>query len=260
MVQRIRDICWQVWLPVSLGALWWALSLGSESIYFPALKNILIEFNSSWLFEHYWSDALPSSLRLIAGFSIAVLAGVGLGVMLGLNPRVESAVRPVIDFVRSTPSTALLPLFMLFLGTGQEMKVAMIAFVAIWPILLNTVDGIRAVEPTLTSVAKTFHIRKSHQVLHILLPSASPQIFAGARVGLAIGVIAMVVSEMVGRPGGIGYFILNAQRQFDMTAMWGGLVALGILGFLANFLFKLVEGRALTWHKGMQNRHKEGQS
>jgi ABC-type nitrate/sulfonate/bicarbonate transport system permease component len=258
MVQRLREICWQVWLPVTLIALWWVLSWDSESLYFPALKNILAEFNKTWLFEHSWSDALPSIIRLLMGFFIALLGGIGLGVLLGLNDRLESAVRPLIDFIRSTPSTALLPLFMLFLGTGQEMKIAMIAFVAIWPILLNTVDGIRAVEPTLRSVAKSFHIRKRHQILHILLPSASPQIFAGARVGLAIGVIAMVVSEMVGRPGGIGYFILNAQRQFDMTAMWGGLVALGILGFFINFLFKFVERRALAWHKGMQNRHKEG--
>ena len=255
---RLTKFLWQIWLPIVLLALWWVLSAGTDSFYFPSLQTILDEFWSSWIFSNFITNGIPSILRLFAGFVVALIAGSGLGLVLGLNARLENAVRPIIDFIRSTPSTALLPLMIIFLGTGTNMKVFMIAFVAMWPILLNTVDGIRAVEPTLWSVATTFHIRKRDQIVHIVLPSASPQIFAGARVGLAVGLIAMVVSEMVGNPGGIGYFILNAQRQFDMTAMWGGLVALGILGFSVNFVFKLIERRVLARHTGMQNRHREG--
>lgn len=255
---RMTRFLWQIWLPVVLVGLWWTLSAGSDSFYFPSLETILGEFWSSWIFDNFVTNGIPSILRLAAGFVVAVVAGVGLGLVFGLNDRLENAVRPIIDFIRSTPSTALLPLMIIFFGTGAGMKVFMIAFVAMWPILLNTVDGIRAVEPTLWSVSKTFHINRRDQIFNILLPSASPQIFAGARVGLAVGLIAMVVSEMVGNPGGIGYFILNAQRQFDMTAMWGGLVALGVLGFAVNSIFKLFERRVLAWHTGMQNRHREG--
>jgi ABC-type nitrate/sulfonate/bicarbonate transport system permease component len=258
MNRSITKLAWQLWLPVGLLIVWWFASAGSESLFFPPLSSILQEFWSSWVFEHFISDGLPSIGRLIVGFVIALFLGIGFGLLLGMFERVEVMIRPVVDFLRSTPSTALLPLLIMFFGTGAEMKTVMIAFVAVWPIILNTIDGVRSVEPMLNSVVQTFHINKREWVRFILLPSASPQIFAGARVGLAIAVIAMVVSEMVGRPGGIGYFILNAQRNFDLTAMWGGLIALGVIGFLANSIFKLVERRVLKWHVGLQNRHKEG--
>lgn len=258
MTQKFARLAWQLWLPVGLLAVWWFASAGSDSLFFPPLSSIVAEFWNSWIFEHFISDGLPSIGRLVVGFAIALVVGVGAGVLLGMFERVEEMIRPVVDFLRSTPSTALLPLLIMFFGTGTEMKTVMIAFVAVWPILLNTVDGVRSVEPMLNSVAHAFHIKRAEWIRFILLPAASPQIFAGARVGLAIAVIAMVVSEMVGRPGGIGYFILNAQRNFDLTAMWGGLIALGVIGFLANGIFKLVERRVLVWHVGLQNRHKEG--
>lgn len=253
----LKKILWKSWLAVVLLGLWWVLSINSTSLYFPSLRTILQEFKDTWLFEYFWSDAVPSLLRLLIAFPIALIIGIGLGLFLGINRRAENALRPVIDFIRSTPSTALLPLLIMFLGTGSQMKVVMIAFVALFPIMLNTIDGVASVDGQLRKVAKVFHLNRFHQVLYILLPAASPQIFAGARVGLAIGFIAMVISEMVGRPGGIGYFILNSQRQFDMTAMWGGLVALGLLGFIANALFKIVEHRVLAWHTGMQKLHQE---
>lgn len=248
---------WKSWLAVFLLVIWWVMSFGSTSLYFPSLQNILLEFRETWLFEHFWTDAVPSLLRLLIALPVALVLGIGIGLFLGMNRRAENALRPLIDFIRSTPSTALLPLLIMLLGTGSEMKIVMIAFVALFPIMLNTIDGVAAVDPQLRKVSRTFHIRPLHRVLFILLPSASPQIFAGARVGLAIGFIAMVISEMVGRPGGIGYFILNSQRQFDMTAMWGGLVALGLLGFIANALFKIVEHRTLAWHTGMQKLNQE---
>jgi ABC-type nitrate/sulfonate/bicarbonate transport system permease component len=96
-----------------------------------------------------------------------------------------------------------------------------------------------------------------HRIRYIVLPNAAPQIFAGARTALAIGMVAMVISEMVGTPGGIGYFILNAQRAFDIPAMWTGIIALGILGYLLNKLFGVVERRVLIWHYGMM-AHQQG--
>lgn len=256
-MNTIQSIFWKVWLAVALLGAWWVLSLGSTSLYFPSLQAILVEFGETWLFEHFWSDAVPSLLRLLVALPIALVLGVGFGLFLGMNRRAENALRPIIDFVRSTPSTALLPLLIMFLGTGAEMKIAMIAFVALFPIMLNTIDGVASLDPLQKDVSRVFHLTPAHRVLYVLLPSASPQIFAGARVGLAIAFIAMVISEMVGRPGGIGYFILNSQRQFDMLAMWGGLIALGILGFIANALFKVVERRVLAWHIGMQKQHQE---
>ena len=257
MISTVKDLASRGWLLVALLLLWWFGTASSESLFFPPLAKIMADFRDLWLFEHTLTDLLPSLGRLLLGYSLAVVGGVGLGLLLGLWRPFEESVRPILEFVRAIPGTAMVPIFMIFLGNGTEMRVAMIGMVAAWPILLNTIDGVRAVDPTLNQVAGAFHIKRRMAITHIVLPSAAPQIFAGARVGLSIGIIAMVVVEMVGRPGGIGHFVLSSQRQFDLTAMWSGLIVLGIVGYAANLLFKLVEKKVLWWHINMQSRHKE---
>ena len=251
-------ILWEIWLPLLLIVVWWVGSANSTSFYFPPLSVIASEFNDLWVFEKVPTEIFPSLGRLFLGFGIAVLVGVSLGLLLGTVDWLERAVRPLIEFLRATPGIALLPIMMLILGLGTSMKVAIIALVTTWPILLNTIDGVRSVEPVLRDVARSYRLSTGHRLRYIVLPTAGPQIFAGARTALAIGVVAMVISEMVGTPGGIGYFILNSQREFNIAAMWTGIIALGILGYLLNKLFGLVENRVLRWHKGMMSHHEGG--
>jgi ABC-type nitrate/sulfonate/bicarbonate transport system permease component len=144
--------------------------------------------------------------------------------------------------------------FIVLFGLGVKMKVVLIATGAVWPVLLNTIDGVRSVEPLLLDMARAFRLGRWRRLRRIVLPSAGPQIFAGARTALAIAVIVMVVSEGVGGSGGIGYFLLNAQRNFQLTSMWGTIIALGILGYLLNVLFRIVEAVALRWHRLQQAR------
>lgn len=172
--------------------------------------------------------------------------------------QLEDAVRPVLEFVRSTPGIALLPIAILFLGVGNEMKIAMIALVSFWPVLLNTIDAVRGVEPVQLQMSQSFHLGGATKLFYVLLPSAAPQVFAGARTGLATSVIAMVFTEMVGSPGGIGYFILDAKTRFAMPEMWSAIVALGVVGYLLNNLFRLLEANMLAWHRKMTARSKTG--
>lgn len=251
-------ILWEVWLPLVLVGTWWFASADSVSFYFPPLSTIAAEFKGIWLFHGIRSEIFPSVARLFLGFGIAVLAGVSLGLLLGSVRWLENAVRPIIEFLRATPGIVVLPVMMLLLGVGTSMKVALIALVTTWPILLNTIDGVRSVEPVLLDVAASYRLTLADRLRYIVLPNASPQIFAGARTALAIGVVAMVISEMVGTPGGIGYFILSSQREFNIPAMWTGIIALGIVGYLLNKLFGFVENRVLSWHKGMIEHHEGG--
>ncbi|MBI5439867.1 MAG: ABC transporter permease subunit [Deltaproteobacteria bacterium] len=251
MKKTLSRLSAELWFPALLLALWWKVSEGSTSIYFPSLSNIAVQFRHLWLFEHVAIDLAPSLKHLALGYALALALGVGLGVLLGLVRGLDDALRPVLEFARATPGVALLPLFVLLLGVGAPMKVALISFGAVWPILLNTVDGVRSVEPLLLDVARTFQMRFRFRLLHIIIPAASPQVFAGARTSLAIGVILILVSEMVGADRGIGYFVLAAQRSFSIPEMWSGILALGIVGYLLNNLFRLVEARALGWHRGM---------
>jgi ABC-type nitrate/sulfonate/bicarbonate transport system permease component len=252
--RRIRSVLVEAWLPLLLLALWWVATAGSSDLYFPSLSSILTQFRQDWLFGHVGSDLVPSLRVLGLGYLAAVLAGVLVGVVLGLSRRTEEACRPLLELLRAIPGVALLPVFVVLFGLGSEMKVVLIATGAVWPVLLNTTDGVRSVEPLLLDVAQAFRLSRRQRLRRIVLPSAGPQIFAGARTALAIAVIVMVVGETVGSSGGIGYFLLNAERNFAITSMWGTIIALGIVGYLLNVLFRIVEAVVLRWHKLQQAR------
>ena len=117
-----------------------------------------------------------------------------------------------------------------------------------FPILLNTIDGVRSVERGLEDVARTFRLTRRQRIFQIQLPSAAPQIFAGMRISLAFAFIMMIVTEMVGATSGIGFVTLNAQQSFQVPLMWAGMLLLGILGALLNVLFLMLERRVLSWH------------
>lgn len=254
--RRARGLVTELWLPVLLVALWWVLSARYPSTYSPPLSEILALFRKLWLFEHARIDLVPSLVNLAAGYSLALLIGISLGTVLGLTPRLSSALWPTLEFVRAIPGVALLPVFVILLGVGPAMKVALITVGAVWPILLNTVDGVRSVDLTLRDVAASFRIPMSVRLRHIVLPAASPQIFSGARISLSVAVILIVVSEMVGANGGIGYFVRAAERSFAIPEMWSGIIVLGLLGYALNSLFRIVEAYALDWHHGMSSRGK----
>lgn len=257
-LSALRRIAWEIWLPILLLVVWLLVSAQVNSFYFPPLTEILEVSGELWFWQGTIEDIIPSVVRLLTGFALGTLAGIVFGVLLGLLRGLEDAIRPVLEFVRATPGVALLPLVMLFLGVGDAMKIIMIAIVSVWPVLLNTIDAVRSVEPVQLQVARSFHLDRMSRLRYMLLPSAAPQVFAGARTALATSVIAMVFTEMVGSPGGIGYFILNAQRRFQTVEMWSGILALGVVGYLLNYLFRVVEHRMLRWHRLMNTHGKTG--
>lgn len=253
----VKKILWEIWLPLLLLVIWGIVSFNSTDLYWPPLTKIIQQFGNLWIFDAFITDAIPSLIRLTIGFVVAFVVAFLLGLALGAMPLVEQALRPYIEILRSTPGVALLPIMMLLLGTGDVMKVATIALVTAWPILLNTIDGVRSVEPILHDVASGYRLSFIERIRYITMPAAMPQVFAGARIALAVAVVAMVVTEMVGTPGGIGYFVLDAQRNFNITAMWTGIFMLGIIGYLVNKGFALLESRVLRWHHGYTQQQKE---
>jgi ABC-type nitrate/sulfonate/bicarbonate transport system permease component len=240
----------EVLVPVALLGLWAVWSAGSDTFYYPPLTEILETFNETWVFERVGSDVVPSLLRLGAGYAIAVVVAVLAGIPLGLNRTARRAASPIVEFLRAIPPPALLPLAIVVVGVGNAMKVLIIAFVCLWPVLLNTIDGIRGIEPTLNDTARVYGVRGLTRLRLITLPAAAPQIFAGMRTSLSLAVILMVISEMVASTNGIGFFVLQSQRSFAIPEMWSGILLLGILGYVLNVLFVVVERRVLAWHRG----------
>lgn len=187
---------------------------------------------------------------MFAGFALSIVIGVPLGILVGLVRRLRTAVTPLIDFVRAIPPPALIPFGIVVLGVGVTMKVFIILMVSLFPILMHTIDGVRGVDPNLLDSARAYRVSRRDRLVHVIVPAAAPQIFAGVRVALSLSLILMVISEMVASTKGIGYFILESQRTFAIPEMWSGMVLLGILGFLFNFAFGIVERRSLRWHRG----------
>jgi ABC-type nitrate/sulfonate/bicarbonate transport system permease component len=243
-------------LPAVLLAVWWFGSAGSTDFYRPPLRSILVAFRETWFGARIVDDVVPSLARLAIGFTVAVALGVGLGTAIGLSPRLRALVEPVLEFLRAIPPPVLVPVLMLFAGIGDLMKVLVIVSGALWPVLLNTVEGVRAVDEVLIDTSRSYGIVGLRRLRHTVLPSAGPQIFTGARQALSIGIILMVISEMFAASSGLGFTVVQFQRGFQIPEMWSGVLLLGILGAALAQLFQLVEHRVLAWYHGQRQAHR----
>jgi len=257
--RRVREFAIRWGVLIALGIVWEVAARLAGSLFFPPLSRVIERFVELWLSgppsslfftEAVATNILPSLLRMASGWSIAVVLGVLLGVAIGRSRVLGDFVEPIVHFVRAIPPPALIPIFLILLGFGTEMRVSLIAFAVIWPVLLNTIDGVRSVETLHLDTGRIFHFDRRKVFFGVVLPSAAPKIFAGMRVSLSVAIIIMVISEMVGRPDGIGNVILGAQRTYRMADMWAGILLLGILGYVLNALLALVESRVTRWHRG----------
>ena len=239
-------------LPIILLTAWWFASANSTDFFFPPLSEILTALKEEWLGPRLLDDVVPSVLRLLAGYAVAILVAVTLGVLIGTSRTVRATLEPVLEFFRAIPPPVLVPIFMLLFGIGDGMKIIVIAFGCMWPILLNTVEGVRAVDSVLSDTARTYRITGSARLRKLVLPAASPQIYAGLRQGLSVAIILMVISELFAASNGLGFAVVQAQRSFAIPETWAGMLMLGLLGFLLATLFKVVENRQLAWYHGLR--------
>jgi ABC-type nitrate/sulfonate/bicarbonate transport system permease component len=239
-------------LPAVLFGLWFVVTDGSANFYLPPLRQILAAFADTWTPARLRADVLPSVARLAAGYLLAVLLGVGLGVLIGEHRRLRATLEPVLEFFRAVPPPVLVPVIVLFAGIGDGMKVIVIVSGCVWPILLNTVEGVRAVDAVLIDTARSYGIAGLARLRRLVLPSAGPQIAAGMRQALSIAIILMVISEMFAASNGLGFAVVQFQRTFAIPEMWSGIILLGLLGFVLSELFRLAERRMLAWYYGLR--------
>ncbi|HWO43683.1 MAG TPA: ABC transporter permease [Candidatus Eisenbacteria bacterium] len=217
----------------------------------PAPSRIFVTFLSLIVSGQIPRQILISLERAATGYLLAALVCIPAGVLMGLFERVYRALVVVVEMLRPVPPPVVIPVALLFFGLEDAMKIFVIFFSCAWPILLNTLDGVKSIDPVLLNTARTFGLSRWRAVRQVVLPAASPQILTGLRVSLPITLILVVISEMVGSTDGIGYFILDSQRRFRVSQMYAGMLALAILGYLLNQLFDLAHRRALPWHRGV---------
>ena len=240
-------------LPVVLIALWWILSARSTSFFWPPLSAIVQAFPQTWTEDPILHDVLPSLARLAAGYLIAVVIGVAAGTAIGLSRTLRALSEPALEFLRAVPPPVLVPVIALFAGyTGWTGKVITIALGCLWPILLNTVEGVRSLDEVLRDTARSYRLGRAATLNHVVLRGSSPRIATGARQALSIGVILMVISELFGANRGLGAAIVQFQRGFAIPQMWTGIILLGLLGVALSGLFRLIEHRSLAWYRGLR--------
>jgi ABC-type nitrate/sulfonate/bicarbonate transport system permease component len=196
------------------------------------------------------TDVLPSIGRFLAGYAIGCAVGIAVGVPVGYIRSLEPWIRPVLEFLRSLPAPAIVPIAVLLLGATSWTRIAVIAFGSCWAVLLNSIDGARSVDPLLVDTGRVNRLGTAEILRRIVLPAALPQIFAGLRIALGIALIVMVFSEMIASTSGLGYFILTSQRRFLVPETYGGVLLIGLIGWAFSVLFLYVERRVLSWHIG----------
>ena len=239
-------------LPLVLLGLWALSALLAPNRYFPAPWRIAEAFVKTWVGESFFVDVLPSIWRLLIGLALAIIIGIAVGLLIGSVRWLRQFVEPVFEFFRAVPPPMLVPLLALTLGIGDTAKIAVIVAGAVWPILLNTVEGVRAVDTVQRETATSYQLSTLQRVIFITLPSAGPQIMAGIRQSLSIGIILMVISEMTNSSSGLGLRITFFQQNFQIPEMWSGIVLLGFIGIALAVLFQIAEHFVLGWYRGLK--------
>jgi ABC-type nitrate/sulfonate/bicarbonate transport system permease component len=218
--------------PSAVAAAWWSYAASGE------LLTNLVATLSSWA----------------QGFAIAAVLGIVLGVLMGLFPVVRAMLSTLVELLRPMPSVAIIPIAIVLLGLGDPMKRFVVAYAALWPVLINTLYGVLAVDPLLLDTARTFRLGRLRSALRVVLPAASPYIATGLRISTSIALILVITAELVASRSGLGYAVRAAEQASRVPEVYAGVLTIAVLGYLLNALFVAIEGRLLAWHRGYTAR------
>lgn len=222
--------------PGEVAATWWDLVTGTTG---EAGRY------SAELGEH----AGASLVRVTAGFAVAVVLGVGLGLAIGLSPAMERILDPTIQVLRNIPITALVPVAILFFGISDRPAVFLIALGAVFPTVVNTTYGVKQVDRLFVRSGEMMGASRWQLVTRIVLPAASPAIFTGVRLSMGVAWVLVVVSELIAVRSGLGYLLYDAYQFFSPDVMLAAMLTIGLLGFLSDRLILFVRDRALAWNR-----------
>jgi ABC-type nitrate/sulfonate/bicarbonate transport system permease component len=256
-VNALKKINWSGWLFFGMLLLAWELGARGApklQLYFPPLSRVLVALAASVQTGALVSQFMITVGRFLEAYFLSAAIGVALGIILGYFRSVHQLFETFIEFLRPMPSVAIIPVAILMLGISDSMIVAVTIYATIWPILINTIDGVRHIEPVLIQTGRTFGLSKGKILWKVILPAASPYIVTGLRVGLSIALILVTTAEMVAGSKGLGFFILDEERSMNSGNMYAGVIVVAALGYALNRLFLALEAKALKWRHGMMAR------
>jgi ABC-type nitrate/sulfonate/bicarbonate transport system permease component len=181
------------------------------------------------------------------GFALAIVGGVVLGLLIGSSRTLLDATSVVIEFLRPIPAVALIPVAMLFFGLGLPMIRFVVAYAALWPILINTLYGVRGSDRMFDDVARTSGLSRPGRLVRVTLPAALPSVATGIRVSATIALLVGVTAEFVAGTEGIGAYMQRQQAAFRLPEMYSAVVLVSLLGYAINLVLRAAERRAVFW-------------
>lgn len=190
---------------------------------------------------------LTTLAMLAAGYFSACATGILLGLLMGHSRRAYALFEPLVELLRPIPKPALVPPLILLLGLGPPMKVAIVFLGALFPVLINTVQAVRSLDPVVLATARTFRIGPARLLFRVVLPASLPMIFAGMRISLGIGLVLIILAEMLTSANGLGATIVDLQRSFRVQEMYAWTVVLAVVGLVLAVAFDWVEKRFVFW-------------
>jgi ABC-type nitrate/sulfonate/bicarbonate transport system permease component len=251
-VSRLRELGWRAAsLGVGLGmiGLWQFIAWKQyvSPVFLPgpiATWSALVDG-----FRHGMLGArtLATLQRMLYGWVLASLFGIGLGAAIGSSRRAREYLAPTLEFLRPLPSSAIVPVGIAFFGLSNAMVIGVVAFGSLWPTLLATIHGFAAVERRLLEVARMLKLSRRAVMFRIAFPSALPDILAAMRLGLITALILSVIGEILAFQGGLGSQILEASRAYRSPELFAGVLVLGMIGLASNLVLSALETRLLRW-------------
>jgi NitT/TauT family transport system permease protein len=248
-VRRLIGFGQRSMLLFALLAIWEAVPrLGlTDPAFLPPFSDVV---GAGWQLAQtgeLYDDIGASVLRALSGFLISVVLIVPLGLAIGWYGRLGDLLKQMIEVCRNTAPLALLPVFILLLGIGELSKVTMVVYSCAWPLLLNTIAGVKQVDPLLIKSARTMGATPGQLFRKVIIPAALPAIFVGIRLASVSAMLVLVASEMVGAKAGLGYLIIYSQYSFLIPQMYFGILAITVIGLTFNALLEALERHLMRW-------------
>jgi NitT/TauT family transport system permease protein len=245
----------QRWIGLLLLAALWELMPRTGIInpgFLPPLSVVLSTFFRLLFSGELTKHILVSGRRMLTGFGLALLIDIPLGLAIGWYKGLERIVDPVLQVFRQTSGMALFPLFILFFGIGEVSKIAIILYACQWPVLLNTIGGVKSIDPIWIKSAKSMDTSSLELFYKIVLPASIPSIATGARLGASTAVILLIAAEMIGASAGLGFLVLDTQYKFQLPKMYASILAIILIGLSINYIFVWLERKLTVWKEGMK--------
>ncbi|OMC06380.1 ABC transporter permease [Mycolicibacterium fortuitum] len=251
--RRLPALAWRLLRPTVVVAAFLALWEVAprtglvDKVFLPPFSEVVSAWFTLLGNGQLWEHVSASLSRALAGLAVAIVVSIPLGVAIAWYRPVADFLNPILELFRNTAALALLPVFILILGIGETSKVALVIYAASFPILLNTISGVRTVDPLLIKSARSLGLSPVRLFQKVILPAAVPTIFTGLRMAAASSILVLIAAEMVGAKAGLGYLITASQLNFQIPNMYAGIVTIALVGVIFNGIVVAIEGRLSGW-------------